>query len=143
MYRLYSKECDKNGKQKASSSTYRHMFKNEFNLSFHKPKKDRCDLCFKFNPSPEDEKKMLDHQAQKELSRDAKENYKLLSTERDTISCTCFDLQKVLECPLGEASSYYSRKLAVYNLISQLFMYTVTSLLGVSLHVLRALLYCI
>lgn len=43
MYRLYW--CDENNVPKAKESAYRNVFVNEYNLGFHRPKKDQCRLC--------------------------------------------------------------------------------------------------
>ena len=34
--------------QKVGETTYRNIFNTCFNLGFHKPKKDRCEVCIKF-----------------------------------------------------------------------------------------------
>ena len=42
MYDLYVKECQQKGKRVVKHHTYREIFCNEYNLSFHVPKKDLC-----------------------------------------------------------------------------------------------------
>lgn len=45
MYLLYVEFCTSKNKQPVKESYYRFIFCNEYNLFFHTPKKDRCDLC--------------------------------------------------------------------------------------------------
>lgn len=54
MYDLYKAKCTAEEIIPASSITYRRVFCNEFNFSFHKPKKDSCEYC---NAYSEKEKK--------------------------------------------------------------------------------------
>ena len=49
MYRLYKDKCTEEDAVPVSSSMYRTIFNAEFNLSFHKPKKDMCLLCAQFS----------------------------------------------------------------------------------------------
>ena len=42
MYRLF---IETNPKVKVGIQTYRNIFKKYFNLGFHKPKKDKCEIC--------------------------------------------------------------------------------------------------
>ena len=42
MYRLYKEETVKENMECLKESYYRHIFRSHFNLSFHKPKKDKC-----------------------------------------------------------------------------------------------------
>jgi len=48
MYDLYTEECQSKAITPVKCSIYRHIFNAEFNLDFHTPKKDRCDLCEQF-----------------------------------------------------------------------------------------------
>ena len=54
MYRSYILWCNQqNPKIKpAKNSTYRMIFRENYKLKFHKPKKDQCDKCFAFNRCP-------------------------------------------------------------------------------------------
>ena len=45
MYHLYMEKCKKDNKKPAGFSVYRSTFCKEYNLGFHKPKKDQCSLC--------------------------------------------------------------------------------------------------
>lgn len=45
MYQLYHQQETKNRNQPVQEWKYRDIFNHDFNLAFHKPKKDRCDRC--------------------------------------------------------------------------------------------------
>ena len=45
MYDLYLQMCSENNMEPVKQSYYRFIFKTEFNLAFHQPKKDRRDRC--------------------------------------------------------------------------------------------------
>ena len=121
MYRLYVESQKAEGKGWVTQSKYREIFNKDFNLGFFAPKKDQCDQClsYKANPFPSQEQqdKQKEHLLRKEKARDYKATIKAQAGTDPSTAASCFDLQKVLQCPHGEASSfYYKRKLAVYNL---------------------------
>ena len=121
MYRLYVEMQRSKGKPCAKISKYRDVFLKEFNLGFFSPKKDQCDLCLSFSATPTVSQEQIqehgDHVKRKETARDYKASIKQLATADSSGVASCFDLQKVLPCPHGEASIfYYKRKLSVYNL---------------------------
>jgi len=94
------------------------MFNEEFNISFHSPKKDLCMCCESYkNKSGDDklneENKYNEHQHEKNLSKKKKNEDSKLG--EDVVVC-CFDLQAVLITPRGEVSQFcYKRRLASYN----------------------------
>lgn len=45
MYNLYKEKCLEEDKIPVKKSMYHHIFATKFNLGFHIPKTDRCDLC--------------------------------------------------------------------------------------------------
>nr|CAH7713970.1 unnamed protein product [Callosobruchus chinensis]CAH7767792.1 unnamed protein product [Callosobruchus chinensis] len=97
---------------------YFNIFKEEFNISFHVPKKDQCDFCVGFHNSTDEEKKNLQteydlHIEEKELSRQEKEKDKI---SMDKVTAV-FDLQAALPSPQADSSKfYYVSKLNMYNL---------------------------
>jgi hypothetical protein len=108
----------------ASERQYRDYFNSEFNLGFHQPKKDQCDLCFKYNNANQAEKAKLQeiydkHQADKAIVRDLKARdvkYARQQKGRPTLCTATFDLQQVLLVPEGETSAFfYIRRLSLYN----------------------------
>ena len=98
-----------------SEKNYRNIFNTSFNIGFHKPKKDRCNVCLEFsNSTPEQAAKLKEeysvHQSNKAVARDLKENYKLKAQSDSTFSCFAFDLQIILNLPYVENGLfYYSR----------------------------------
>uniref|UniRef100_A0A6P7GHP5 Uncharacterized protein LOC114338962 n=1 Tax=Diabrotica virgifera virgifera TaxID=50390 RepID=A0A6P7GHP5_DIAVI len=116
-----SAQTEKN-EQIGSYITYCNIFTNEFDLSFHKPKKDQCDQCTAYEhidrngPSfaVEDEKYQR-HIKEKELSRKEKLNDRMNINNENKV--VIYDLEAVLQCPRGETSAfYYKSKLNSYNL---------------------------
>lgn len=118
LHRDYVESCKDLNRPYANYLMYFNIFKEEFNISFHVPKKDQCDFCNGFYNSSEEEKKNLQdqynlHIEEKELSRQEKEVDKR-SVDKVT---AVFDLQAALPCPQGDSSSfYYVSKLNTYNL---------------------------
>lgn len=58
MYEMYLEKCKaENVSKPVKKQIYINIFKGEFNLAFHKPKKDTCKICEKFKLSSPEEKK--------------------------------------------------------------------------------------
>ncbi|XP_056310757.1 uncharacterized protein LOC130222157 [Danio aesculapii] len=120
MYDLYRLKCSENGDTPVKESYYRLIFNTEFNLSFHAPKKDRCDQCEAYETavkqnmvSQSDEYRQTKHMADKTAMRQERQKDR---EDKDTLT-VCFDLQNVISCPRAEISSFfYKRKLNLYNL---------------------------
>ena len=105
-----------------SESYYRLVFNMEYNLAFHRPMKDQCDLCKSFQNSCNDEKSKLQekydrHISNKLLSRASKDSDKLKAKAADTdFVADCFDLEEVLLIPHSfESVLYYKRRLNTFN----------------------------
>ena len=49
MYELYKEKHQANGEAIVGPQIYRRVFNEEYNFSFHVPKKDQCSLCTKYN----------------------------------------------------------------------------------------------
>src|SRR5258705_11683913 len=101
---------------------YRTIFNNEFNISFHTPKKDMCHICIAYNNATIEEKEKLqeefqEHMRNKELShQEMADDVKRVQQEgTGKLSVSCYDLQQVLQCPYQLGNFYYLRKLSVYN----------------------------
>src|SRR6218665_570619 len=105
-------------------SYYRHICDTEFNLAFHKPNKDFCNFCHKYNSSTIEEKIEIEnehaaHQSRKLYARNAKDKYKKEAQEDEekSLVVVTFDLAAVLPSPkLAASSVYYKRKLSTYTL---------------------------
>jgi hypothetical protein len=109
------------GKPKASLRQYRDLF-NELNISFHQPKKDQCNVCCSYNGiplenrSPEQEQAQNLHLSNRNVSRQIKNDAKVAAQQDVHKVALCFDFQKILSAPAGEASMlYYKRKVSIYN----------------------------
>lgn len=92
------------------------------NISFHKPKKDRCDQCHIYDTnigtlSEEEKQKHGEHLKRKQKARDIKDEDKADAIKSNgKIVMACFDFQKILNCPQGNVGLfYYKRKLSVLN----------------------------
>lgn len=99
-------------------------FFTQYNMDFHKPKKDQCLLCNKYKTvtdenSPDLEiwkNKYEEHIKLRDQSQKAKENDKDRADSDENFNSITIDLQKVLNMPSSSVSLlYYLRKLNVYN----------------------------
>jgi hypothetical protein len=121
MYRLYKEDCSKKKAPFVSLYMYRNILNNEFNISFHTPKKDQCDLCSSFANSSAEDKEILkdeyqNHIQNKNLSFLNKDLDKSKSKTDPLLAVACFDLEQVLLTPKAfESCIYYKRQLNNYN----------------------------
>lgn len=119
MHRMYKEACSSEGKSPVSLEKYRLTF-NEYNLGFHKPKKDQCKVCECYrSSSPEyrDEALYNKHIKRKDLARLSRDHDKQLAKEDESVLAINFDLEAVLNTPKTSTGQvFYLRKLAVYNL---------------------------
>jgi hypothetical protein len=107
----------------ATGRQYRDIVNKNFNLGFFKPKKDLCNLCAiirnKHNPREIREKyksAYVKHRQNNKISQKMKRDDILTAIKDETIAVVSFDLQKQLNCPKSEASSFFYRnKLTVFN----------------------------
>ena len=121
MYSLYLEFCKDNNITPVLETYYRHVFDSEFNLSFHKPKKDYCSFCHQYNSTNKEKEDIQAefeaHQRRKLQAHNAKNKYKAEAKESSNTVVATFDLESVLPSPkLTESSVYYKRKLSTYNL---------------------------
>ncbi|KAF2903827.1 hypothetical protein ILUMI_02348 [Ignelater luminosus] len=120
MHDLYLTKMQELGQDTVTQSAYRHIFLNEFNLHFFKPKKDRCGLCeevqlLKNEAKLSDEKQASyeSHILEKTIMREERQKDRVDNHK----AVLCFDLQNVLQCPKAEIGQfYYKTKFSVYNL---------------------------
>ncbi|KAJ8928623.1 hypothetical protein NQ314_018786 [Rhamnusium bicolor] len=59
LYRLYKEKCLEQDSHYVRISFYEHIFNTEFNIGFHKPKKDQCTTCESYRNSNKEDKKQL------------------------------------------------------------------------------------
>ncbi|KAE8739292.1 hypothetical protein FOCC_FOCC015215 [Frankliniella occidentalis] len=127
MHRMYVMKVGE-GENTATIRIYRDIFNCSFNLGFHKPKKDQCSLCHRWNylsleKQMENEalkKEYTEHQQAKTLVRSIRKEVKEFSrseaNSNNKVKVICFDLQKVFFCPKSEVGGFfYKRKLSCYN----------------------------
>jgi len=97
------------------------VFCEEFNFSFHRPKKDACGKCDQYEKANEYDKFSLEeqyrqHVARKNEAREEKERDKSLGKQDNSVHAITMDLQSALTTPCGNVSAlYYAHKLSVYN----------------------------
>lgn len=121
MYRMYSQHCNDVDQPKAKLSAYRKIFRDDFNLGFHIPKKDQCRICNNFDKSSESTENMKieyeAHQICKNEAREEKNKDKQVAVASGNIISCNFDLQQVLLCPSDPTNNalFYKRRLATYN----------------------------
>ena len=102
-----------------SMSMYRQIFISEFNIAFHKPKKDRCDLCEAYKQNEMDQELKSKHGKHVASKLETKEERTRDRNSEEAV--VCFDMQNVIALPRANISSFfYKRKLNVYNLTGHL-----------------------
>ena len=121
LYDLYMSWCAEKLIVPCKRSLYEHVFRSEYNISFHSPKKDQCEYCTKYANSTTEQKAEMqqqydNHQRNKVRAREAKDAEKARAEQDATVVTAVYDLEQVLQCPALEVSvMYYKRKLSVYN----------------------------
>lgn len=123
MYSLYCKRCEETSEIKVSEAVYRKVFNENYNLGFHRPRKDQCRLCMSYHNASVLEKATLEtdyntHIQAKEQARAEKRNDKIKGAESNgKLVCANFDLQQVLLVPSDPTNNalFYKRRLATYN----------------------------
>lgn len=120
MYELYKEKCNDDARAPVSINVYRKNFATEYNMDFHKPKKDQCLLCNKYHTAKAENSPDLQlydmHMTLKDQSRKAKEEDKERANKDISFNSITLDLQKVLHMPNSNVSLlYYLRKVNVYN----------------------------
>lgn len=130
MFGLYTEWFDSEKySNKANKRKYKYILNANFNIGFHKPKKDLCDVCHTYKnkelPTEEEKTRYLQHQALKKAARRLKQMDKDEAKSNKEVLTATFDFEKVLITPHGDVSVfYYKRKLAtlnftVYNLVTK------------------------
>lgn len=126
LYTLYVEHLKEKNLESSvlSKRVFRNIFKTDFNIGFHLPKKDKCSFCEKYKNLPSENKPIFEQTTEYKNHMLDKEKCKQLFLEDQKISkiadsnslCVSFDLEKVLNTPHGKSVTlYYSRKYAYYN----------------------------
>ncbi|XP_050295702.1 uncharacterized protein LOC126735680 [Anthonomus grandis grandis] len=120
LHRNYSAVRSADNKNPASYDYYAQIFNTKFNIGFHSPKKDQCDLCEMYKQGTKKKRKELEtkyceHLEEKLLSRQEKDVDKQRSKDHEIVLAV-YDLQAVLPVPIGQTSAFfYKSRLNCYN----------------------------
>lgn len=117
LYRTYKQHCIENTYKFVTERLFRVIFKRNYNIGFHLPKKDKCSTCEgEKNKMEKNLDLMKAHLIEKEASKNLHKKEQERAKEDPSFVCCSFDLQKVLNTPYGESMLlYYSRKYSYYN----------------------------
>ncbi|GBN39125.1 hypothetical protein AVEN_39210-1 [Araneus ventricosus] len=121
MYELYLQQCCIEKITAVRKSIFYRIFVTEFNLRFHSPKGDRCDLCEKFKVSKQTQTLTDDIKYEYDVPQTSKMNMGEVRNEEKKnkdLPLLLFHVQNVIPTPHVNISSlFYLRKLNIYNLI--------------------------
>lgn len=113
MHKIYIEKCDAEqvaDEFKVKICTYRHIFNNEFNLSFGHPKSDTCKTC---DSGAGSEEHTENYKAAFEAQKADRE---LARNSRGTVYIT-MDLQQTMPLPrISTSAAFYLRQMWFYNL---------------------------
>lgn len=126
MHSIYVNECLKNNIKPEKKWVYSKVFNEDFNLSFHLPDNDTCDVCDQLDCQIKSEKndakldvlklQKRNHLKEASLRYDLKREDKVKSCTTEGCKVVMSDLQKCLPTPdLKNSQSFYSRKLWTLN----------------------------
>ena len=114
MYEQYVVKCEENGQKHVNEPIYRRVFNEEYNVSFHVPKKDQCQLCNEYNTAKADgtlddtlKDTYKNHQENKQIARQQKSKDSDLAKQDKKVKTCTFDLQSVLYTPCSLVSLMY------------------------------------
>ena len=123
MYKLYrNKSINAGFKEFASQWKYDDAFSKEFNIGFHKPKKDLCDRCEKWKTLSAGGL-MTDKDREEQSAHDSSRSETRQIRSQDMENCDAevllvsFDVENVFALArLNVSSAFYKRKLNTYNM---------------------------
>ncbi|GBL74885.1 hypothetical protein AVEN_243724-1 [Araneus ventricosus] len=119
MYELYLQQCCTEKITAVRKLMNYRIFVSEFNLGFHSPKGDRCDLCKKFKVQKQTQTLTDDIKYEYHVHQTSKMNMREVRNEekKTDLSVLLFDFKNVIPTPhVNICSLFYLRKLKVYNL---------------------------
>ena len=113
MYELFIAE----NRKVVEEHFYRKIFNSCFNLGFHQPKKDQCDVCIKYKNAKDKselEEDYQQHLTNKQAARNLKTKVKERASTDKSMIVAAFDVQKVQQVPYGEhLDFFYKRKMYI------------------------------
>lgn len=123
MYKLFRNKMVGIGEERIPSQwKYDEIFNREFNIGFHKPKKDRCDKCEKWSMMATSSM-MTDREAKLKEAHDKsrretrKAQHADLENKEETTLLVSFDMENMFELPrMSVSMAYYKAKLNTYNM---------------------------
>lgn len=138
MYEMYKQSREESELEVAKPHAYRKIFNEEYNLGFHRPKKDQCRICLNYKTSGNIEEATYQlHLLSKNEARQEKRNDKERAQQNHNYVSLNFDLQQVLLAPTDPRNNalFYKQRLktfnfTIYNVASQqgdCFMWTETN----------------
>ena len=120
MHDLYKEEYTKENipeRDVLKQHMYRCIFHSEFNLGFHRPRKDSCLRCDKYAQGVVRDEDHRTHMSKKEAARQNKAHDKQLAKEKPSVHTCASDMEQGFSTPNTSTSTiFYKRKLSVYNL---------------------------
>ena len=97
MHRLYKDKCSQLNVEPVFEGKYRQILNEQFNLSFHKPKKDLCDSCELYKANQTSLGVLNEDEVVKQMAHEQRKNQARLSKQIDKESkdrvTAVFDLQ--------------------------------------------------
>ena len=110
LYQMYKADIP----QCISEGLFRKIFKEEFNIGIHCPRKDKCSKCIQAERGELDARELEDHLKTKQAIKERKsESRKKQNQKRRSVD---FDLEKVLNTPHMDSMLVgYCRRYAYYN----------------------------
>ena len=109
MHELYQLDCNSKGITPEKYHTYKNIFNFEFNLGFHVPKDDRCDICEEYKSNSKIDK-VSDELKQKYEAHEVGKTTTKIERDADRKSkkaILCFDMQNVIACPRANVSKKF------------------------------------
>ena len=113
MYNLYREKCDSDGKSPVTFWEYDNLFSREYNIRFHRPKKDICTYCDAISKlsNEKNERKQEEHTHLTSFEKETNKTKRGQSITEEKVKVVNFDLQKVLITPKMLVSDAYYRNI--------------------------------
>ena len=116
MFNLYKEKAFLDNEPMVSEYVYRDIFNTQYNLSFFHPKKDKCDLCHRYDSDLVEKTEYDIHQENKNLSNHQRAADKAKAHAEKDFHVCAIDMKHVLHVPHSNFGTiYYIQKLNVYN----------------------------
>ncbi|CAH1163448.1 unnamed protein product [Phaedon cochleariae] len=122
LFRIYRHHFNSLNEPHVNEKLFKKIFKDDFNIGFHQPKKDKCNTCEQYKNIPDEDKSETLQENYASHQQEARASKNIFIEKQKRIEnnprslCVSFDLQKVLNTPHGNSMLlFYSRKYAYYN----------------------------